>query len=149
MWIECTEGHTHWGAAGAAGLLLVSADPQTDEEVILLQHRAEWVHQGDTWGIPGGAIDHSETPLEGARREAEEEMGEFGGLVVMAEYVEDHGNWAYTTIVARVPYFTPVICDEETGEGGFRWVSWREATDSMDLHPGLADAMPHLRSQLV
>ena len=68
-WIQCECGNKHWGLNGGAGLLLVR-----DYE-ILLQHRAPWVHNGDTWGIPGGARDSHESIIEGAIREAIEETG--------------------------------------------------------------------------
>ena len=54
-WIECRCGSRHWGIHGAAGLLLVRSGK------ILLQLRAPWVHNGGTWGIPGGARDSHES----------------------------------------------------------------------------------------
>ena len=63
-WVECSCGSKHWGLNGAAGLLIFRAGS------ILLQHRAPWVHNGDTWGIPGGARDSHESAIEGAIREA-------------------------------------------------------------------------------
>ena len=68
-WVECTCGNRHWGLNGAAGLLLVR------DKKVLLQHRAPWVHNGDTWGIPGGARDSHETIIQAALREAHEEIG--------------------------------------------------------------------------
>ena len=65
-WIECNCGGKHWGLNGAAGLLLVRGG------AILMQHRAPWVHNGDTWGIPGGARDSHESVIEAAIREAHE-----------------------------------------------------------------------------
>ena len=53
-WIECSCGSKHWGLNGAAGILIYR------DGAILLQHRAPWVHNGDTWGIPGwkpGCLD--------------------------------------------------------------------------------------------
>ena len=68
-WIECTCGSKHWGIHGAAGILLIRNGK------IFLQHRAPWVHNGDTWGIPGGARDSHESIVEAALREAVEETG--------------------------------------------------------------------------
>jgi 8-oxo-dGTP diphosphatase len=68
-WIECRCGSKHWGKHGAAGLLIIR------DGAIFLQHRAPWVHNGDTWGIPGGARDSHESVIEGAIREAVEETG--------------------------------------------------------------------------
>ena len=69
-WVQCDCGNKHWGLHGAAGLLLVR------DSMVLLQHRAPWVHNGDTWGIPGGARDSHEDVIQGALREAVEEISE-------------------------------------------------------------------------
>ena len=67
-WVETPIG-PRWGRYGAAGLLLYSVN-NAGETVILLQHRATWVAQGDTWVLPGGARDSHETPTQAALREA-------------------------------------------------------------------------------
>ena len=63
-WIQCACGYKHWGIHGAAGIMLIR------NSEVFLQHRAPWVHNGDTWGIPGGARDSHETIVEAAIREA-------------------------------------------------------------------------------
>ena len=73
-WTRCSLGHRHWGIHGAAGLLLRCDDPVGGRK-ILMQHRAAWTSDGDTWGVPGGARDSNETPREAALREAFEEAG--------------------------------------------------------------------------
>ena len=62
-WVISPNGEKYWGKFGAAGLFLQAGDK------ILLQHRAAWTAQGDTWGIPGGARDSHETATEAALRE--------------------------------------------------------------------------------
>ncbi len=42
---------------------------------ILMLHRQEHCVQGNSWGIPGGKINKSETPLQAAIRETLEETG--------------------------------------------------------------------------
>ena len=42
---------------------------------MLMQHRATWTNRGDTWALPGGAIDVGETPEAAALRETWEETG--------------------------------------------------------------------------
>src|SRR5450755_2697483 len=73
-YITCAQGHRHWGRYGAAGALLRHVDPQGQERY-LLTHRSPEVHEGGTWGIPGGAMDLGEAPHEAAFRETEEELG--------------------------------------------------------------------------
>ena len=94
-WIQCDCGGKHWGLHGAAGLLLVR------DKTILMQHRAPWVHNGDTWGIPGGARDSHESVIEAAIREAHEEVGINGEDLTAGEvFVDDHGLWSYHTVIA-------------------------------------------------
>ncbi|MBB5791368.1 NUDIX domain-containing protein [Jiangella mangrovi] len=97
-WVDCDCGQRHWGRFGAAGLLLVD-----DERGALLQHRALWSHHGGTWGVPGGARSSAETALEAALREAAEEAAVPPDAVRPSHaWVEDHGTWSYTTIVAHL-----------------------------------------------
>ena len=41
----------------------------------MLQLRSGWSHEGGTWSCPGGALEHGEDALDGALREASEEVG--------------------------------------------------------------------------
>ena len=92
-WIECNCGGKHWGLNGAAGLLLVRNGS------ILMQHRAPWVHNGGTWGIPGGARDSHESATQAAIREANEEIGIDKDLIEpISVFTDDHGVWRYEKI---------------------------------------------------
>ncbi len=140
-WTECTRGHRHWGRHGAAGLLVV-----TSGGMVLLQHRAPWSHGGDTWGVPGGARDRAETAEQAARRETLEEATlDLGALPVLAEHVDDHGSWRYTTFVVGVPEPLPVVPERESVE--LRWVPV-EAVGDLPLHPAFAVAWPALQRLL-
>ena len=44
------------------------------------------MHNGDTWGIPGGARDSHESALEAALRESNEEIGIDGKYVTAVSY---------------------------------------------------------------
>ena len=137
-WLECAQGHRHWGRYGAAGLLAVAPGPY-----VLLQHRAPWSHGGDTWGVPGGARKSTETPEQAARRETIEETGlDLSELVVHAEHVTDHGTWRYTTFVGTVPSRLPVVPERESVD--LRWVPADEVT-ALPLHSAFAQAWPALR----
>src|SRR3569832_953847 len=45
------------------------------EDKILLLHRQEYTSQGNLWGIPGGKLEQSETPIAAAIGETLEETG--------------------------------------------------------------------------
>lgn len=136
-WIECSCGSKHWGLNGAAGLLIFKGNE------ILLQHRAPWVHNGDTWGIPGGARDSHETLIEGAIREAIEETGiDPHELQLLATYIDDHGSWSYATIFAKA---TENLVAHEVNDESYevRWIQLADVT-RLPLHPSLARTWPSL-----
>ncbi len=113
---------------------------------MLLQHRAGWTANGDTWGLPGGAKDSHETPVEAALRESFEEAG-IGPAAVQAfdELVDDHGGWRYTTVLADLVAQVDLIAQAESQE--LRWVQvW--AVDELPLHPGFARTWPELRQRV-
>ena len=140
-WIECTCGNKHWGLNGAAGLLILR------ETQILLQHRAPWVHNGDTWGIPGGARDSHETTIEGAFREAVEETGIDTSLLdTLHTYCDDHGNWKYETVIVRAS--RDLIAHEVNDESQeVRWVEI-EDVELLSLHPSFSNSWPILKALL-
>jgi 8-oxo-dGTP diphosphatase len=138
-WVRCAEGHRHWGLFGAAGLLL------TDGSGVLLQLRSPWTHEGDTWAVPGGARDSHELPLDAALREAAEETSlDPVGVVPGSEWVDDHGGWSYTTILAHTPQRFDVV--PVNGEStAMRWWALDEVS-GLPLHRGFARAWPALRT---
>ena len=146
-WTTCDLGHRHWGRAGAAGLLLHRAGAAGVE--VLLQLRVGWSHHGGTWGTPGGALHPDESAADGALREAGEELGLTPDDVVLgARSVDDHGGWAYTTVLARPA--RPIDPRELRLDGESDGVAWWPLADlgSVDLHPGLAASLPVLRPLL-
>jgi 8-oxo-dGTP pyrophosphatase MutT (NUDIX family) len=142
-WAFCAQGHRHWGRAGAAGLLLHRDGGEGAE--VLLQHRASWSHHGGTWGTPGGALHEGEAPHVGALREVREELGLRPDAVVLgARSVDDHGGWAYTTVLARPAWRIDVADLRLDGESdGVAWLPLA-GLDQVDLHPGLAASLTRL-----
>jgi 8-oxo-dGTP pyrophosphatase MutT (NUDIX family) len=140
-WVICAQGHRHWGRFGAAGILL------TDGARVILQHRAAWTHEGGTWAVPGGARDSHENAVTAALREAVEETTLDPSLVApFAEWVDEHGGWSYTTVIARAPADALLLpANAESVE--VRW--WElSAVADLPLHAGFAAAWPHLRELL-
>ena len=140
--ILCPCGVEHWGLAGAAGIL---AFRERESIEVLVQLRAEWSHSGGTWSNPGGAIGWSETPLEGALREFEEETAiGADSLDVVGSIVRDHGDWRYTTFAARCETAEPVPNDESLA------LEWAPLDDLLQgrldrpVHPAFAEDLPRL-----
>ena len=80
--MRCSDGHVRWGVYGAAGVVFVVRDADADARRtarpnprLMLQKRSAFAHEGGTWSCAGGALDLGETPIEGALREAMEEVG--------------------------------------------------------------------------
>ena len=119
--VVLADGSRRWGRFGAAGLLLRHTDP-SGETHYFVALRSAWTHQGGTWAVPGGALDEGESPLEGALREFEEEIGhDLVDYEVVEQHEDDHGGWSYWTLVLDVPErFEPRVLSWETAE--CRWV---------------------------
>ncbi len=145
-WVECDDGRRRWGRFGAAGLLLRAPDPTGGPEpLVLLQLRVAWSHHGGTWGLPGGARDSHESPVEGALREVWEETGiEPADISPRASSVDDLGGdstgWSYTTVLADAARPLATVANRESDE--LRWVP-ESQVPLLPLHPGLRDSWPH------
>ena len=140
-WVECACGNRHWGLNGAAGILILRGNE------ILLQHRAPWVHNGDTWGIPGGARDSHESTIEGAFREAVEETGiDTQLLTPLHTFTDDHGSWKYDTVIARAQ--EGLVAREVNDESHeVRWVAIEKVAE-LPLHPSFAKSWLELQGLL-
>jgi len=86
-----------WGAAGA-GLLLVASDTRR----VLLLLRSAGVTEPGTWGVPGGRLEPGEAPLDGAMREAAEEIDFRGPVAIVGSYVYRESGFEFTTFVGMV-----------------------------------------------
>ncbi|CAN5585903.1 hypothetical protein BH10ACT8_BH10ACT8_02740 [soil metagenome] len=137
-WTICSEGHRHWGRFGAAGLLVLDAGR------VILQQRAPWTHEGDSWGIPGGARDAGESAAAAALREANEEAGlDPQDIEPIGLYIVDHGGWAYTTVLARPRRpLRPIAANAESVT--VEWIPVTEV-ENLVLHRGFAAAWPQLQ----
>ncbi len=137
-WVRCAQGHRHWGRFGAAGLFIAG------ERGTVLQHRAPWTHEGGTWGMPGGARDSHEDAVTTALREAHEEADlDPAAVAPLGWWLDDHGGWSYTTVVAQARRaIEPHAKNAESTE--VRW--WADDdVDTLPLHHGFAAVWPLLR----
>jgi 8-oxo-dGTP pyrophosphatase MutT (NUDIX family) len=137
-WVHCGLGHRHWGRFGAAGVLL------TDGSRVMLQHRAPWTHEGGTWAVPGGARDSHEDAVTAALREAVEETTlDPTAVAPFGEWIDDHGVWSYTTVLARAAASVTV----EPANAECLAVQWWpvDAVAGLALHAGFAASWPRLR----
>jgi len=117
---------------GAAGILARHVDASGEIHYFLAQ-RSMYTHMGGTWAIPGGALNHGEAPLDGARREFVEEIGVgLDAFEVIEVHEDDHGGWTYWTLVVDVPerFDPPASLAWETADA--RWVPAGEVAE-LDL----------------
>ena len=145
-WVQLPDGSHRWGLYGAAGLLVYSSDPAGTGHV-LLQHRAGWTHMGGTWGIPGGARNLDETPLEAAVREFREEVaGDLDDYTLLDSYELDLERWRYDTFLVSLPAMTPFRPGNAESED-VRWVAVEEA-ESLPLMPAFRSSWQWVREDL-
>ncbi|MGH7749925.1 MAG: NUDIX domain-containing protein, partial [Candidatus Dormibacteria bacterium] len=97
-----------------------------------------------TWGILGGARNSDETAEQAAGREAAEEAGlDPADYTVTDCFVDDHGGWSYTTVVASTDRELELTgLTEETID--VRWVPADDVAE-LPLHPGFAASWEQVR----
>jgi 8-oxo-dGTP diphosphatase len=141
--VTVADGGVRWGRYGAAGILARHRD-QNGQDWYFVARRSAFCHRGGTWGIPGGALDFGEEPLDGALREFAEEVG---GLPEPFEVVhthqDDHGGWSYWTIVVEVPERFPVPSDLSWETDEAAWVAVADL-QAMALFDAFEDTLLHL-----
>jgi len=109
----------------------------------LLQKRSQLTHGGGTWSIPGGALDRGESPVDGACREAVEELGRLpDGLEYTGMVTTDFAGWQYHTVLFRSPERFAAKGNWEVAE--HRWVT-AGGMGRLLLHRGFAAAFPQAR----
>jgi 8-oxo-dGTP pyrophosphatase MutT (NUDIX family) len=119
-WFFCRAGHIHWGALGGAGLLLRHL-PSQGQPLYLLTERSRWIDEGGTWGIPGGAIHHGESPEETAHRAAAEQIWPLPAYRVTGIVVQDCcGGWKFHIVGADIDApFTAYAARDTDATGWF------------------------------
>ena len=153
--VRCEQGHLHWGAYGAAGLLIRHRG-QDGQMRYLLQKRSPYVNEPDTWSTPGGALHHGESPERGAMREAREELGPLPRSLKHhhTDVTTDHGDWKYHTVVMDAPEHFNTRGGGETdfetaGSGWHTADEIKEMGDRGDLHPAFAESWPRVHKTAI
>jgi 8-oxo-dGTP pyrophosphatase MutT (NUDIX family) len=147
MYATCTNGHRHWGMAGAAGGLIVARGDAGLE--MLLTLRSADVHHGNSWSVPGGAIDSGDADAHAAAcREIFEELGlDVSDLPVLGWHEFECGGWMYSTVLLAAP--APILVHGygwETQEARWYGVDGVETLAADEaLHHGFAASWPALR----
>jgi 8-oxo-dGTP pyrophosphatase MutT (NUDIX family) len=112
----------------SAGIFFYSQS--TNRYLYLLRNDSK----NNSWGLPGGKIEESETLLEGLVRECEEEIGFFPNntkLVPIQKFINN--NFVYHTFFCIVENeFIPILNDEHSG---YAWVVLGQYPKP--LHPGV------------
>ena len=141
--LRCSDGKVRWGVFGAAGVVFV-VDRDQNDPLVMLQKRSAFAHEGGTWSCAGGALDEGEAAIDGALREAAEEVGPIPDdyRVVDQHVFAPADDWTYTTIVVAVDEPFGVSRNFETDA-----VDWVSVDDVLarPLHAGFAAAWPHVR----
>lgn len=87
----------------------------------LLTERSRWIDEGGTWGIPGGAIHHGESPGEAAHRQAAEQIWPVPAYRVTGIEVQDcGGGWKFHIVGADIDApFTAYTARDTDATGWF------------------------------
>lgn len=134
-WVRCAAGHQHQGPAGTAELFLRRSD-QPDADV-LLQRRTPSDPYGATWGLPGSARRPQSSDIPAALQAVIDSVSvDQAGVRVEGVWLDDHGGWSATTVIATAQGETEPHLINSDGEA----VCWAAAPDleSWNLEPRLA-----------
>lgn len=130
---------------------------------VLLQHRAPWTNQGNTWGLPGGARDSHESAAEAAVRESVEEAGIDPAAVQVVEEILTCGpfapgpdaavidaepvGWSYTTVLARTCSGKEIATTANEESLELRWVAFKDI-ERLPLLPAFEASLGTLKEHV-
>lgn len=117
------DGTKYYGKV-AAGIIF------TDGKQILLLKRAEQGDHFGKWSVPGGRLNHGELPIDGARRESEEECGHSHGQQ-FGHYDDVDGRFHFHTFFFAIDKPFDVKLSSEHSDG--KWIDIDDV-EKYDLH---------------
>lgn len=102
------------------------------EDKVLFLHRQDHKTEGNTWGIPGGKVDKSESPLEAVIREVKEETQfdistqpiRYIGKVYIKYPTYDNVYYMFSCAPKEDPGSVKINFDEHKG---FTWITPQNA----------------------
>ena len=105
----------------------------TDRYLYLMRNDSK---HPESWGLPGGKVEHNESLLEAIQRECHEEIGFFPDyvrLIPLEKFTSNDSNFNYHTFFCCVSgEFQPVLNNEHIG---YAWID--SGTWPKPMHPGL------------
>lgn len=113
-----------------------------DNKILMLQKT------NDKWSFPGGHREIGETPIQTAKRECMEELGQLpNGVVSNAiPYIKSEDKkHCYSFIMDIDEEFEPFLSFEHKN---YKWVNPKKV-DSMNLSGAVKDLWPNLRAYLI
>ena len=131
------DGKKYYGKS-AAGILF------TDGQKVLLLKRAIRGDNFEKWSVPGGKLESKETPIDGARRESQEECGHSEGQM-FGHYDDLDGRFHFHTFFFAVSKPFEIKTSSEHSEG--KWVEL-ENVPKMNLHPRFAQNWPYFLEKI-
>lgn len=119
-------GNNHIGC----GALIYSKS--THRYLFLLRNQKR--HAG-SWGLVGGTVEQSESPIQALLREIKEEIGsvQLEKIIPLEKFTADTSDFEYHTYLATVESeFVPTLNDEHRG---YAWTTLED--HPKPLHPGV------------
>ncbi len=109
----------------------------TNGKRALLLRRAEKVGKG-TWGIPGGRAEFGEEPIETAKRESKEEIGQVQGTQ-FAQFTFNSSKMTFVTFLFAID--DKFDCELSDEHDKYKWVKIDELNE-YKLHDKFKEHLP-------
>lgn len=106
--------------------------PSTKRYLFLLRNHDRF---SGSWGLVGGKVETGETPVQGLRREIQEEIGDvsYQKIIPIEKFTSDNEKFFFYTFLIPVDEeFVPTLNDEHRG---YCWVGIKD--HPRPLHPGV------------